>query len=124
MPRHAIGPPRQLRDAVERRLGGRVVAAVSQPGGFSPGVAARLRLDSGARAFVKAVRAEPNPDSPGITCRGADRRGAAAPHRGAQAARVLTDIRADNILLTQDRVVFVDWPWACIAAPWFDLLTC
>jgi hypothetical protein len=58
--------PAALQDAVEQRLGGHVVAALSQPGGLSPGVAARLRLDSGARAFVKAVGPEPNPDSPGI----------------------------------------------------------
>jgi aminoglycoside phosphotransferase (APT) family kinase protein len=33
------------------------------------------------------------------------------------------DLRADNLLLTPDgRVVVVDWPWACVAAPWFDLL--
>jgi aminoglycoside phosphotransferase (APT) family kinase protein len=32
------------------------------------------------------------------------------------------DVRADNILPTADRVVFVDWPWACQAAPWFDLV--
>ncbi|GAA2161545.1 hypothetical protein GCM10009727_75980 [Actinomadura napierensis] len=32
------------------------------------------------------------------------------------------DLRADNLLLTHDRVVVVDWPWACTAAPWFDLL--
>jgi hypothetical protein len=25
-------------------------------------------------------------------------------------------------VLTPDRVVFVDWPWACLAAPWFDLV--
>jgi nucleoside-diphosphate-sugar epimerase len=24
---------------------------------------------------------------------------------------------------TADRVVVVDWPWACLAAPWFDLVT-
>jgi aminoglycoside phosphotransferase (APT) family kinase protein len=221
--------PAALREAVEQRLGGRVVAAVSQPGGFSPGVAARLRLDSGARAFVKAIGPEPNPDSPGIH-RAEARIAAALPPRtpaprllgsfesggwvvllfeevdgvmpaqpwqrgelnrvlGAMAslaadldpapveapavadrcahiqgwrrladpgypgglagldpwalrnlaslaeleagfpaaaagtALAHTDIRADNILLTQDSVVFVDWPWACIAAPWFDLLT-
>lgn len=34
------------------------------------------------------------------------------------------DLRADNILLTaDDRVIFVDWPHASLAAPWFDLLT-
>ena len=32
------------------------------------------------------------------------------------------DVRADNILLTEDRVVFVDWPWACLGAKWLDLL--
>jgi aminoglycoside phosphotransferase (APT) family kinase protein len=57
--------PAWLRAEVEDRLGGRVVEAVTQPGGFSPGVAARLRLADGQRAFVKAVGPEPNPDSPG-----------------------------------------------------------
>ena len=37
---------------------------------------------------------------------------------------VHADLRADNILLTADRVVVVDWPWACLAAPWFDLVRC
>jgi aminoglycoside phosphotransferase (APT) family kinase protein len=55
--------PAWLRVEVEARLGGRVVEAVTQPGGFSPGVAARLRLADGRRAFVKAVGPEPNPDS-------------------------------------------------------------
>ncbi|MGH3622472.1 MAG: phosphotransferase, partial [Sciscionella sp.] len=32
------------------------------------------------------------------------------------------DLRADNILLTADRVVFVDWPHACVGAGWLDLL--
>jgi hypothetical protein len=32
------------------------------------------------------------------------------------------DLRADNMLLTADRVVFVDWPWASIGAPWLDAL--
>ena len=32
------------------------------------------------------------------------------------------DVRADNILLTPERVVFVDWPHACIGAAWIDLL--
>jgi aminoglycoside phosphotransferase (APT) family kinase protein len=35
---------------------------------------------------------------------------------------VHSDLRSDNILLAADRVVFVDWPWACRAAPWFDLV--
>ncbi|HEY7282004.1 MAG TPA: aminoglycoside phosphotransferase family protein [Actinomycetota bacterium] len=32
------------------------------------------------------------------------------------------DLRADNILLTPDRVVFVDWPHAALGAPWVDLV--
>jgi aminoglycoside phosphotransferase (APT) family kinase protein len=34
---------------------------------------------------------------------------------------VHADIRADNIILTDDHVVFVDWPHACIGAKWLDL---
>ncbi|MFG1928027.1 phosphotransferase [Cryptosporangium sp. NPDC048952] len=32
------------------------------------------------------------------------------------------DLRADNILLTDERVWFVDWPSASVGAPWLDLL--
>ena len=32
------------------------------------------------------------------------------------------DVRADNVLLTPDRVVFVDWPHVCLGAAWVDLL--
>lgn len=32
------------------------------------------------------------------------------------------DIRADNILLSPERVWFVDWPGACVGAPWVDIL--
>jgi aminoglycoside phosphotransferase (APT) family kinase protein len=35
---------------------------------------------------------------------------------------VHTDLRADNLLLTKDRVYVVDWPWACTAQPWIDLI--
>jgi hypothetical protein len=222
--------PAELRAEVERLLGGRVVGATTQRGGFSPGVAARLRLGNGDRAFVKAV-GDINPDSPDIhraeaRVTAALPAGTPAPHllgsidrdgwvilafedidgrapaqqwQAAELARVLeavadlaealspapisvptvqerfknlgrgwqqlaeatdsgsddlaglnpwarrqlaalvtverswseavrggalvhADIRADNILLTRDRVYFVDWPWACLAAPWFDLV--
>jgi hypothetical protein len=219
--------PAPLRAAVERHLGAQVIAASTQPGGFSPGVAARLQLHDGRRAFVKAV-GDINPDSPDIHraeariaatlppgtpaprllgCIDADGwvilmlediegRTPVIPWRPAELDRVLAamgdlaamltpapvdapkvatrfgslgrgwrslaepgraraagldpwaaahldelvalesgwaagasgtslahaDIRADNILLTPDRVVFVDWPWACLAAPWFDLV--
>jgi aminoglycoside phosphotransferase (APT) family kinase protein len=235
--------PDWLRAEVAGRLGGRVISAVTQPGGFSPGAAVRLRLADGRRAFVKAVGAELNPDSPGIY-RAEARFAAALPpdvpaprflgcvdsggwvallfedvdgtmpvqpwqpaeldrvlaamaslaraltpapveaptaadlhgksfrgfrllagltaagghasasacrsgredlsgldpwtreHLGAladleagweQAAAGTTlahgDVRSDNILLAGDQVMFVDWPWACLAAPWFDLVT-
>ena len=32
------------------------------------------------------------------------------------------DLRADNILLAGERVLFVDWPHAAVGAPWVDLL--
>ncbi|GGS46593.1 hypothetical protein GCM10010156_01600 [Planobispora rosea] len=32
------------------------------------------------------------------------------------------DIRADNLLLTADAVMIVDWPWAFTGPAWFDLL--
>jgi aminoglycoside phosphotransferase len=32
------------------------------------------------------------------------------------------DLRADNMLLTDNGVVFVDWPDACVGAGWVDLL--
>jgi aminoglycoside phosphotransferase (APT) family kinase protein len=32
------------------------------------------------------------------------------------------DVRADNILLTPERVVFVDWPHVCVGAAWIDLV--
>lgn len=221
--------PGHLRARVEHLLGARVQDAQTQPGGFSPGVAARLTLADGRRAFVKAV-GDLNPDSPDIHRAEAgiasalpagtpaarllgsvdadgwvilvleDVEGSmpTQPWRSDELARVLNamtelaaalspapievptaparfrsighgwraladarasgdeladvslwardrltdlvaleanwpaavtgttlahgDIRADNILLTPSRVVFVDWPWACLAKPWFDLI--
>jgi aminoglycoside phosphotransferase (APT) family kinase protein len=223
--------PAPLRAEVEQLLGGRVLRAVAQPGGSSPGVTAGLVLSNGRRAFVKAVgeaspgsldmhRAEariaaalpvsvpaarllasldsdgwvilifedvegwmpvqpwqpaelsrvldamaglaltltPAPiEAPPAAARFSRHLGcgwqqlAAASHAGddlsdldpwaraalhdlagletgwARAAEGTTlahgDVRADNVLLAPDRVVFVDWPWACVAQPWFDLVT-
>ncbi|MFI0452815.1 phosphotransferase family protein [Actinomadura sp. 6N118] len=218
--------PERLRGAIEAHLGGKVAESRTQPGGFSPGVAARLRLDDGRRVFVKAAGEELNADTPGLhraearvaavipasapvpsfltsfdqdgwvallfedidgqmprqpwdpdelrrvldalsdlaevmtpspidvptagerfaeafrgwrtLAGGEDASGLdpwAVRHLGrlaeleetwADAAAGTTlahaDIRADNLLLTADRVVVVDWPWASLAAPWFDLL--
>jgi aminoglycoside phosphotransferase (APT) family kinase protein len=58
--------PLRLRAEIERRLGSPVVAARTQAGGFSPGVAARLELADGSRAFVKAVMPSPNAEAPTI----------------------------------------------------------
>ncbi|MEV4657797.1 phosphotransferase [Micromonospora sp. NPDC049301] len=56
--------PGRVRAAVEDIIGDRVVEAVSQPGGYSPGTADRVRTATGRRAFVKAVSPAQNPDSP------------------------------------------------------------
>jgi hypothetical protein len=61
-----------VKAAIEERIGGRVVDAVTQPGGFSPGLAARLRTGDGRRCFVKAVSDQANPDTPGIHRREAE----------------------------------------------------
>lgn len=53
-----------VRSAIEAWLGSAVVAAASQPGGFSPGLAARVRTADGRRVFVKAVGSEPNAVAP------------------------------------------------------------
>ena len=58
--------PGRVRAAIERWLGEAVVDAVTQPTGFSPGVAARLTVDDGRQVFVKAVGPEPNRDTPGM----------------------------------------------------------
>ncbi|MEV5604352.1 aminoglycoside phosphotransferase family protein [Streptomyces sp. NPDC052299] len=218
--------PAAVRAAVEDILGAPVTEARTQNGGFSPGVAARVRLANGGRAFVKAVSAEVNPDSPdmhraearvtaslpadapvprllgsyddgicvALVLEDIDGRQPRVPWDREELDRVLaavgdlsrvltpappdmtpavrgkssmfdgwrilhaaggdarldpwaaghlaalaeleagwseaaaghtlahSDLRADNILLTEDRAVFVDWPHAVRAAPWFDLL--
>lgn len=58
--------PSPVRAAVEDWLDSRIVSAVTQPTGFSPGVAARLQTAGGRRVFVKAVGPEPNPTCPEV----------------------------------------------------------
>ncbi|MEN3305890.1 MAG: hypothetical protein V7603_2092 [Micromonosporaceae bacterium] len=55
--------PEHLREAVAAAAGAEVVAAASQPGGFSPGLASVLRLAGGGSVFVKAVSRARNADS-------------------------------------------------------------
>jgi hypothetical protein len=47
--------PREVRELVESHLGGPVVEAVSQDGGYTPGFASVLTSASGQRLFVKAA---------------------------------------------------------------------
>jgi hypothetical protein len=58
--------PPDVRGWVEDTLGSPVCGWTSEPGGFSPGVAARVACVDGTRAFVKAVSALVNPVSPGM----------------------------------------------------------
>jgi aminoglycoside phosphotransferase (APT) family kinase protein len=218
--------PLRVRAAIEERLGSRVVEARNQSGGFSPGLAARVRTEDGRRVFLKALSAEQNPDSPKIHRRearitaalpleapvarllwvhdegpegwvvlafedveghlpalpwqpdelervvaaiaalhgaltpspldlppigktmtrwlhgwrnlGGDEPGldawsrrhldllvrleAEAPDAAAGETLLHVDLRADNILLTDDRVVIVDWPAAAVGADWVDVV--
>lgn len=56
--------PAAVRAWVEDTLGSPVASYADQSGGMSPGCATRLVCADGTRAFVKAVGAELNPDSP------------------------------------------------------------
>ena len=222
--------PGRVRAAIEAWLDDRVTVAESAPGGFSPGLAARLQTRDGRRVFVKAVGPEPNPDSsamhrreievvrmlppeapvprllwsydegeegwvvlvfedvegrspaepwrpeeldrslgalaalaglltpsplPRTTVGGVDgwsiiagghwrklveerparldgwslrhldrlaELEAGAPEAAAGDTLLHLDLRADNLILTPDRVVVVDWPHARVGAPWVDLL--
>jgi hypothetical protein len=56
--------PERVRAWVSSSLGSPVESWFEQIGGFSPGCATRLVTADGTRAFVKAVGAELNPDTP------------------------------------------------------------
>lgn len=60
------GVPTPVRAWVEHALGSPVVGVAEQVGGMSPGCATRLTCADGTRAFVKAVGAALNPDTPGL----------------------------------------------------------
>jgi serine/threonine protein kinase len=88
--------------ALESALGGRVAAAETQPGGFSPGIAARIRLEDGRRAFVKAVGPEPNPNSPEFHRR--EMRIVAALPAGVPVPRLLWSYDEDWVVLALEDV--------------------
>lgn len=218
--------PFRVRQIIEARWGAHVVEAQNQEGGFSPGLAATLRSDTGDCIFVKASSPELNPLTPDIYRKEARIAAALPPHapvsrllwmhdegepgwvilafahisgrlpavpwtseelqrvvaaivrmhealtpcpldvpsageriktplsgwfelrpdqpglddwlrRNLDALKALEraapgavsgdtllhmDLRADNILLTEERVVIVDWPAAAVGAPWVDML--
>lgn len=58
--------PRRVREAIEERLGDRVVGVRHRPGGFSPGLAASLQTAGDNRVFLKAAGPELNPRTPAI----------------------------------------------------------
>ncbi|WP_437067805.1 aminoglycoside phosphotransferase family protein [Streptomyces sp. enrichment culture] len=110
IPWHAL--PEPVRDAVADVIGGPVTHAVTQSGGFSPGVAARVRGADGRRAFVKAVSARTNPHSPAL-------------HRAEarHAAALPPEVPAPRLLSTYDdgtwvALVFEDVPGRQPHVPW------
>jgi hypothetical protein len=58
--------PISVRKSIEEYLGRPVINSVTQFGGFSPGLAARLTLSDGRVVFAKAVGSKPNARSPDI----------------------------------------------------------
>ena len=96
--------PQPVRGAIERVCGAPVIEARTQPGGFSPGVAARVRCADGTRCFVKAVSAELNPDAPRL-------------HR--REARVLAEL--DSLIAAGRLPVPRLWGTAELG-PWFALV--
>jgi aminoglycoside phosphotransferase (APT) family kinase protein len=93
--------PQPVRGAIERVCGAPVIEARTQQGGFSPGVAARVRCADGTRCFVKAASAELNSDTPRL-------------HR--QEARVLADL--DSLIAAGHLPVPRLWGTAELG-PWF-----
>ena len=86
--------------------------AVTQPGGFSPGAAVRLRAADGRRLFVKAVGPEPNPDSAGIYR--AEARIAAALPASVPAPRLIATFEVDGWVV----LAFEDIEGRHPAMPW------
>jgi aminoglycoside phosphotransferase (APT) family kinase protein len=104
--------PAAVRSWAEGSLGSPVAVAASQPGGFSPGAACRLRLADGRRAFLKAVSASANPESPGMHRR-----------EGAVAAALPPQVPAPALLGQYDdgewvALLFADVDGVPPAEPW------
>lgn len=106
--------PPAIRRALEERIGGRVVHAITQRGGFSPGLAARLLVEDGRRVFVKAVSERANPDSPGLHRREAEVVAALPPE--AAVPKLLWSYDEDGWVA----LGFVDIDGRTPAQPWRD----
>lgn len=55
--------PGSIVEEIEVFLGDQIISATTLPGGFSPGIAARIMTSSGQHRFVKAVSSEVNADA-------------------------------------------------------------
>ncbi|MFG1698085.1 hypothetical protein [Nonomuraea sp. NPDC049309] len=104
--------PASVRAAVEDFLGDGVAEAVTQPGGFSPAAACRLRTRGGKRAFVKAVGPEPNADA--VRIYRSELRVARALPASVPAPRLLTGFELDGWVV----LVFEDVEGRHPAMPW------
>lgn len=83
--------PLAVRARIEEALGGPVVEAISQPGGYSPGSADRVVTSHGRRAFVKAASPAINIDTPTIHRR-----------EGAITARLPADVPSPALIAAVD----------------------
>ena len=92
------------------------MAAWTQVGGFSPGVAARLELADGGRAFVKAVSPTPNAVAPSIYRREARIVAAIPPSAPVPALRFVLDDDPDGWVV----LAFEDVEGRQPAMPWRD----
>jgi thiamine kinase-like enzyme len=106
--------PLAVKQAIEVRIGDTVVEAVTQPGGFSPGLAARVRTNDGRRCFVKAVSELANPDTPDLHRREAEV--VAALPRDAPVPRLLWSYDAGGWVA----LGFEDVEGSTPAQPWRD----
>lgn len=104
--------PSSVRRGIEEVLGATAVSAQNQIGGFSPGLAARVRCADGSRAFVKAVGASLNPHSPDLYRREAEVTAALPAQVPAPALRGVFD-DGDWVAL-----IFEELPGRPPAEPW------
>jgi aminoglycoside phosphotransferase (APT) family kinase protein len=93
-----------VRAAIGQICGAPIIEARDQPGGFSPGIAARLRCADGTRWFAKAASAEVNPHTPQL-------------HR--EEARVLAGL---DPLIAAGRLPVPRLRGTAESGPWFALV--